>query len=257
MGNKIESIDDIKNNTKGFAFGLLGDFPSDPVRKCWKPGCKAYEWCKNDIQRLEDNPAGGVKYWTKFLDKKEKLTGVYIIGKREFFEQEFKKEVIRKEAFDLIIPKGTSKKIMYSGKSGNLLSRLGDMTGDIEKHATAFSPHPVWRWRKEEKVELNDLWCLLLITNDKKLAGKIEQYLHGENKRVYDHSHMLWEYTNNKTEKGFDVYGSKRYLSKCTEIEDVIEALEAVKIIAVEVEKAKNTILQRIIDGFPDLSKIT
>ena len=252
MGNKIESIKDIKDNTKGFVFGSLPSFPSDPASGQWKPGCKAYDWCKNDIQRLE---GGGVKYWTKFLDKKEKLTGVYIIGKREFFEQEFKKEVIRKEAFDLIIPKLTSKKIMYSGKSGNLLSRLGDMTGDIEKHATAFSPHPVWRWRREEKVELNDLWCLLLITDNKKLAGKTEQYLHGENKRVYGHSHMLWEYTNNKTEKGFDRYGTKRYLSKCTEIEDPMEALEAVKNVSLDVEQAMNIILQRMIDGFPDLSK--
>ena len=252
MRNKIESIDDIIKNIKGFAFGTLGDFPSDPAAAQWKSGCKAYEWSKKDIQKLHPG-----KYSVDEVFGK-KLSGVYIIGKREFFEQEFKEEVIRKEAFDLIIPKSTSKKIMYSGKSGNLLSRLGDMTGDIEKHATAFSPHPVWRWRREEKVELNDLWCLLLITDNKKLAaGKIEQYLHGENKRVYGHSHMLWEYTNNKTEKGFDFYGTQRYLSKCAEIENPMEALEAVKKVSLEVEKAKNIVVQRITDGVPDLSKIS
>ena len=42
---------------------------------------------------------------------------------------------------------------------------------------------------------------------------------------------------------------------KCTEIEDPMEALDAVKSVSLDVEQAMNIILQRMIDGFPDLSK--
>ena len=75
MRNKIESIDDIIKNIIGFAFGTLGDFPSDPAAAQWKSGCKAYEWSKKDIQKLHPG-----KYSVDEVFGK-KLSGVYIIGK--------------------------------------------------------------------------------------------------------------------------------------------------------------------------------
>ena len=259
MGNKIESIEDIKKYTKGFVFGSLPSFPSDPANGQWKPGCKAYEWCKNDIQRL-----GGVKYWTKFFDKKEKqkLVGVYIIGKYDFFGQDLKEETIRKEAFDLIIPQSTSEEILYPGMSGNVLSRIGTMRvptyDSASKTSKQYSPHAVLRWRQKENFKAEDLWCLVLITNDTKLARAIEKYLHNLNQVEYGHPHRLWEYTNNKTAKGYDFWSVERWNDECVANPDRMKGLEGIEKAMKVFKTGQDMIMKQILkEKCPTLSKLS
>ncbi len=201
----INSTQDVKNTIKGFIWSNLDEIPSAPTKTGFRPGLKAYEWCKKIQGDGCLNPV---------------IPGVYIPGvygeNKTILGKDLDQIFSPQDFLDLVLSNSTHEDVKYSGTSANCLDRIGTMKGKVSESAAEtssnYSPHAVKRWRRDYKIEDSDLWCLVLVTNDKKDAVKIEKYLHNKNKDEYGHQHMLHEYTNNKSSKGYDKFGFERWL---------------------------------------------
>lgn len=240
----IESIEDIRKNIKGFHWGCLNDFPSVPSKRDFRPGLKMYEWCKT-IQKPQSD-----EYPVRVEDEfNNKLCGVYIPGvfgkNRSVLGRSMNEGIPLKDFFELILFNSTDEDVKYVGSSQNLLDRTGSMKGKVSESAAEtssnYSPHAVKRWRRDYKIEDSDVWCLLLITENMDQAVGIEKYLHNKNKDTYGHQHMLYEYTNNKSSKGYDKFSFERWL-ETREGEEGMEELA--------------TVFPKMVEKFEDLRHI-
>ena len=218
----IKSIEDVRKNIKGFVFGQLNSFCSPPLKENFRPGKKMYEWCKT-IQKPQPDeypvchPSTDLNVEDVFNNT---LPGVYISGvfgkNRSVLGRSMNEGIPMKDFFELVMFNSTDEDVKYVGSSSNLLDRTGSMKGKVSESAAEtssnYSPHAVKRWRRDYKIEGTDVWCLLLITKNMDQAVGIEKYLHNKNKDTYGHQHMLHEYTNNKSSKGYDKFSFERWL---------------------------------------------
>jgi hypothetical protein len=152
---KIKSIEDVRENIKGFHWGCLNDFPSVPAKRDFRPGLKMYEWCKT-IQKPQSDeypvchPSTGINVEDEF---NHKLCGVYIPGvfgkNRSVLGRSMNEGIPMKDFFELVMFNSTDEDVKYVGSSSNLLDRTGSMKGKVSESAAEtssnYSPHAVKR----------------------------------------------------------------------------------------------------------------
>jgi len=238
----INSTQDVKNTIKGFIWSNLSEIPSAPTKNGFRPGLKAYEWCKKIQGDGCLNPV---------------IPGVYIPGvygeNRTIFGKDLS-QILPQDFLDLVLSNSTHEDVKYSGTSANCLDRIGTIKGPISESALetsrAISPHAVKRWRRDYKISDSDMWCLILVTNNKSDGTDIESYLHRKNKDAYGHQHMLHEYTNNKSSKGYDAFGMERYLET---LEGEEGMAELAKWTPKMVEKFNELRNQQVMEKYPTM----